>query len=139
MPRTPKQTTCRELGCTNPKEDRSSFCAEHGGIKAIPYKPIDTKERKAQKAKYASKQWRQFRQIHLSKNPICARCYSLNKITPATDVDHIVPHKMDPDKWMGNRFQSLCKSCHSIKTGLEQRGQIHDYVIGKIYREWDKN
>jgi 5-methylcytosine-specific restriction protein A len=137
MPRTPKQTTCLDLGCNNPKEPRSFFCLEHGAKKLVVSKP-DSKERKALNAKYASKQWRQFRQIQLSKYPICARCQSLGKITPATDVDHIIPHKMNVDKWMGNRFQSLCKSCHSIKTGLEQRGQIHDYVIGKIYRDQRK-
>jgi hypothetical protein len=42
---------------------------------------------------------------------------------------------MDRDKWMGNRFQSLCHECHSIKTGLEKKGEIHDYVEGVVYFE----
>jgi hypothetical protein len=33
---------------------------------------------------------------------------------------------------MGNRFQSLCHECHSIKTGLEKKGEAHDYVRGEI-------
>ena len=125
MPRTPKQTTCRELGCTNPKVNGSTFCNQHGGAKSI--------ERKAFNRLYNTKQWKQFRQIQLSKHPICARCQSLGKIAPASHVDHIFPHKMDQDKWMGNRFQSLCHECHSIKTGLEKQGEIHDYVKDVVH------
>jgi len=101
---------------------------DHGGARAVN----NTKERKALNNKYASKQWKQFRQIHLSKYPLCARCQSLGKITPASDVDHIYPHKMQLDKWMGNRFQSLCRPCHSIKTALEKRGKAYDYTTGKV-------
>lgn len=128
MPRVPKQTTCHQLGCDNAKVNHSYFCMEHGGARAIN----NTKERKALNNKYASKQWKQFRQIHLSKYPLCARCQSLGKITPASDVDHIYPHKMQLDKWMGNRFQSLCRPCHSIKTALEKRGMAYDYTTGKV-------
>ena len=128
MPRTPKQTTCRELGCGNAKVNHSYFCIEHGGARAIQL----GEKRKALAAKYGSKQWKQFRQIHLSKYPLCARCQSLGKITPASDVDHIIPHKMNIDKWMGNRFQSLCRPCHSIKTGLEKRGMAYDFTTGKV-------
>jgi 5-methylcytosine-specific restriction protein A len=133
MPRVPKQTLCRELGCGNPKVDRSFYCVDHGGAKALKYAALPTEERKAFNAMYQTKQWRQFRQIHLSKNPLCARCQSLGIVAPAHHVDHVFPHKMDRNKWMNNRFQSLCHKCHSIKTGLEKRGVIHDYVIGKIY------
>lgn len=125
MPRTPKQITCRELGCSNPKVNGSTFCNQHGGA-------IST-ERKAFNKLYGTKQWQQFRQIQLSKHPICARCQSLGKITSAHHVDHIFPHRMDWDKWMGNRFQSLCAECHSIKTGLEKKGEVHDYVAGEIH------
>lgn len=125
MPRTPKQTTCRELGCTNPKVNGSTFCNQHGGA-------IST-DRKAFNKLYGTKQWQQFRQIQLSKHPICARCQSLGRITPAHHVDHIFPHRMNRDKWMGNRFQSLCAECHSIKTGLEKKGEVHDYVAGEIH------
>jgi 5-methylcytosine-specific restriction protein A len=128
MPRTPKQTTCRELGCDNAKVNHSYFCVNHGGARAIQL----GEKRKALAAKYGSKQWKQFRQIHLSKYPLCARCQSLGKITPASDVDHIIPHKMNIDKWMGNRFQSLCRPCHSIKTGLEKRGMAYDFTTGKV-------
>ena len=92
MPRTPKQTTCRELGCGNAKVNHSYFCIEHGGARALK----STAERKAFNTKYSSKQWKQFRQIQLSKYPLCAEC-------------------------------------HSIKTGLEKKGEVHDYVAGEIH------
>ena len=124
MPRTPKQTTCRELGCKNPKVNGSTFCNDHGGSL--------TETRRSFNKLYNTKQWKQFRQIQLSKHPICARCQSLGKIAPAHHVDHIIPHKQDRDKWMGNRFQSLCHECHSIKTALEKQGEAHDYTRGEI-------
>jgi hypothetical protein len=42
---------------------------------------------------------------------------------------------MDREKWMGNRFQSLCHDCHSVKTNIEKKGEIHDYVEQKVYTE----
>ncbi|ELK38933.1 HNH endonuclease, partial [Brevibacillus agri BAB-2500] len=45
------------------------------------------------------------------------------KVTTATVVDHIVPHKGDMRKfWDRMNWQALCASCHSKKTAKEDGG-----------------
>lgn len=51
---------------------------------------------------------------------MCADCIKRGIITPATDVDHIEPHRGDRVKFWTGELQSLCKECHSIKTAREQ-------------------
>ncbi|WP_343073149.1 HNH endonuclease signature motif containing protein [Salicibibacter cibarius] len=59
--------------------------------------------------------------MFLRRNPLCVHCEEDGLLTPATEVDHIVPHKGDKELFWDseNNWQSLCKSCHSIKTNKE--------------------
>lgn len=42
---------------------------------------------------------------------------------PATDVDHIVPHKGNHELfWDRDNWQALCHHCHSVKTATEDGG-----------------
>ncbi|WP_371263772.1 HNH endonuclease signature motif containing protein [Paenibacillus sp. UNC496MF] len=57
------------------------------------------------------------------KHPLCTRCIKENRITAATIVDHIRPHKGDKALfWDRNNWQPLCKSCHDTKTVREDGG-----------------
>ena len=39
-------------------------------------------------------------------------------LTPATVVDHIIPHRGDMKLfWDESNWQALCESCHNHKTG----------------------
>lgn len=53
----------------------------------------------------------------LERQPLCSHCLAEERITPATDVDHVIAHR---GIWSvfcdGGNLQSLCKSCHSLKT-----------------------
>ncbi len=41
-----------------------------------------------------------------------------NKLTPATVVDHIIPHRGDQKLfWDENNWQGLCEHHHNTKTG----------------------
>ena len=41
-----------------------------------------------------------------------------SKLTPATVVDHIIPHRGDKRLfWDEKNWQPLCKDCHDRKTG----------------------
>ncbi|MDD4570646.1 MAG: HNH endonuclease signature motif containing protein [Tepidanaerobacteraceae bacterium] len=47
-------------------------------------------------------------------------CLKAKRITPATVVDHIKPHKGDVKLFFDiNNLQSLCKTCHDRKTAKE--------------------
>ncbi len=62
--------------------------------------------------------WRVARKRYLDRHPLCAQCLNEGKITPATVVDHIVPHRGDKKLfWDQANWQPLCKACHDHKTG----------------------
>lgn len=41
-------------------------------------------------------------------------------VTPATEADHVTPHRGDSDLFWRGELASLCKPCHSVKTAREQ-------------------
>jgi 5-methylcytosine-specific restriction protein A len=73
-------------------------------------------------------QWDKMRLHYLRKHPLCVHCQAKGRVTVATDLDHIVPHKGDMIKfWNKDNLQGLCHSCHSIKTASEDGGFGHKY------------
>ena len=110
MPYAPKRP-CRYPGCPNLCK-KGVYCEEHrkewshdalrGGAAVRGY---DAK-------------WREARALFLRQHPLCVECLKENKITPATVVDHIVPHRGDQKLfWDQDNWQPLCKDHHDIKTG----------------------
>ena len=69
-----------------------------------------------------SREWRAFRKVWLSKNPVCRRCGRAGN-----QVDHVKPlHSFAPwDKITRKQLldatnvQTLCKRCHDLKTSQE--------------------
>jgi len=50
-------------------------------------------------------------------------CQQRGKLTPATVVDHITPHRGDWDLfWDSSNWQPLCKPDHDHKTATEDGG-----------------
>src|SRR5262249_27959446 len=50
-------------------------------------------------------------------------CLNRGRITAATVVDHVEPHRDDPVRFWTGKVQSLCASCHSgPKASIEKRG-----------------
>ena len=139
MPSIPKYTKCAHLGCKNTKTRLSSFCVEHGGRDGYTgNKYNNTKERQDFNSMYATKQWKVFRQVELSKNPLCAGCLSEGKVIAANHLDHVFPWaKIGKHAFYHNIFQSLCQSCHSSKTSLEQKGIFRQY--GTPHKDWKLN
>ena len=69
---------------------------------------------------YSSKRWRTLRASILSANPQCVICAKRGKLTPATVVDHIKPHKNNERLlWDRNNLQAVCKRCHDRKTATQ--------------------
>lgn len=79
---------------------------------------------------YRLARWRRFRRIILSAKPLCVDPFGHHKqdgvAVLATDVDHIIPRAKRPDlAFVRSNCQPLCKSCHSRKTGREQKARRH--------------
>jgi len=108
MPRSPKRP-CRHPNCPNLSD--GVHCETHRGQFA--------RESASQRGYDA--RWRRARALFLKQNPLCAECLRENRLTPATVVDHIVPHRGDEKLfWDQGNWQSLCKSCHDKKTGSRE-------------------
>lgn len=53
----------------------------------------------------------------LNKEPLCRECAKTDRDTPATEVDHIIPHRGNWQLFCDvKNLQSLCRSCHNAKT-----------------------
>lgn len=75
---------------------------------------------------YNTRRWQRLRLAQLRQAPLCRMCQDMGKTTPATVVDHTVPHKGDESLFFdpGN-LGSMCKLCHdSVKQREEKTGQI---------------
>ncbi len=106
MPRKPKRP-CRHPGCPNLSD--GVYCEEHRGLYA----------RESAAERGYDRKWEKARKAFLRRNPLCAACTAEGKLTPATVVDHIIPHRGDKRLfWDEGNWQPLCKKHHDRKTGL---------------------
>jgi len=93
---------CGYPGCPNLVEAGVTYCPVH--------KPV----RKNASA-YYDRRWQKVRAAYLAKHPLCADCQIARRLTPATDVHHIVkPSDGGSDR--DENLMGLCKSCHSRRT-----------------------
>lgn len=109
MPKAAKRP-CRYPGCPN-LCDKGVYCEEHMRFST------DRMRGGAVERGYDSR-WRKARAAFLQRNPLCAECRKNGVLTPATVVDHIIPHRGDLKLfWDEENWQPLCKNCHDRKTG----------------------
>jgi 5-methylcytosine-specific restriction endonuclease McrA len=81
------------------------------------------KHRDAAHAWYGLLRWKKRRWAQLRAHPLCAICLQRSLVTPATVVDHVVPHHGDRRRFESGALQSLCAPCHdSVKRTIEIRG-----------------
>ena len=68
--------------------------------------------------------WRRARLAYLNTHPLCVYCQQAGRITAATVVDHIQPHRGDKVLfWARANWQALCQPCHDRhKAKLERSG-----------------
>jgi len=64
---------------------------------------------------YYDRRWQKVRALYLSKHPLCADCEKNGRLTPATDVHHIVKPG-DGGNDSENNLMGLCRPCHSART-----------------------
>lgn len=114
---------CAHAGCR--ELVRGVYCDRH--------RPKDTSRRSTEAAEwhawYALPIWKdQLRPAQLLREPFCRSCAARGRRegiphllrVPATDVDHITPHRGDWRLFIApGNHQSLCHACHSRKTAAE--------------------
>ena len=126
MPIMPKDQ-CAEYGCKQSSIPHSIYCESHAP------KTVTSKDRKEFNSAYRAPSWNSIRCRQLSTVPLCQSCMAESRVTDASTVDHVFPwRKIGNHAFTRNLFQSLCVSCHSVKTGLERKGVFRHYATDGI-------
>lgn len=120
------QQPCSYPGC--PNLVTSGRCQVHAASSLGGWKRDPSRQR------LYDRRWQKFRAAFLAEHPWCVLCERIGIMTPAEHVDHVNPHKGDPQAFWKGPFQALCPSCHSRKTVEEQRsegrGGVKKFSIG---------
>lgn len=68
--------------------------------------------------------WQMARVAFLRAHPLCVFCQRAGRLTAASVVDHVVPHRGDQALfWDSSNWQPLCKPCHDgTKKEIENSG-----------------
>ncbi len=79
---------------------------------------------------YSSAKWQRRRRYQLATEPLCAMCLANGVLTPATVVDHVIPHRGDRTKFWLGKLASLCKPHHDrSKQQIERQGYSNEIGI----------
>lgn len=96
-----------------------SYCGRH---RRRTWREQDRRRPSATQRGYDNR-WRKARELFLARRLWCTECEREGRLTPATVVDHIVPHKGDKALfWDMNNWQALCGQCHNRKTVRDDGG-----------------
>ena len=78
--------------------------------------------------------YRRMRTLFMRTGPLCALCMANGAVTPARELDHILPCGNNAARfWDPGNLQALCRECHETKTAREN---ACDPVKGQS--EWQK-
>ena len=112
MPKKPPRP-CSYPGCPALTHDR--YCREHAReIDRFYNKNLRSPESK----KWYGAEWRRVRARYLQSNPLCESCKQQGRLTPATEVHHVVSLAAGGSHAPEN-LRALCRRCHSSITARE--------------------
>ena len=119
MPRIPDHP-CAHPGCPRLVPRGKKYCGEHAAL--------HPEEVRSAAARGYTSRWAKARRRFLEVHPLCSECLKDGRYVKATDVDHIVPHRGDPQLfWDEGNWQALCHRCHSIKTRNGDHNPVYHY------------
>ncbi|TVM16690.1 HNH endonuclease [Oceanidesulfovibrio indonesiensis] len=72
---------------------------------------------------YNTTRWKRLRAQQLREQPLCIHCKALGRLVPAHHVDHIQAINAGGEPFDMGNLQSLCASCHSVKTNSDMHGK----------------
>ena len=108
-------TPCRFPLCPNPAV-KGGYCTQHQHLAREDARRTDERRGSARERGYTTA-WDKARAAFLRQHPICEECARQGRLTPATVVDHIVPHRGNRQRfWDRDNWQALCSACHAAKT-----------------------
>lgn len=118
--------------------DGVTRCPKHMNAYCTEKKVYHDKEYFRAKHFYSSGVWKRLSIEYRRLNPLCEHCQARGRVVKANCVDHIKEISDGGSKTDWNNLQSLCNSCHAIKTGNEKKkrerrkrnngfGSINDY------------
>jgi 5-methylcytosine-specific restriction endonuclease McrA len=77
--------------------------------------------------------------MYLARNPLCVHCERVGRMTSATVVDHVIPHRGDRNLfWDMANWQALDADCHARK-GARESGLARCNHNGAILRIGKRN
>lgn len=111
---------CLWPGCT--KRTRGAYCDDHS-------RSYERTQRGSAQERGYDARWTIAARAFLREFPLCgmrpsgrppvmSRCHDQHRVTPATLVDHVDPHRGDQAKFWdrAGNWQALCRDCHDAKT-----------------------
>ena len=115
---------CGHPGCAAVVPAGVKYCEMHCKL----HKGEDIRPGRQHGNLYGTARWQRLRKQVLAAHPFCEECLKAGRYTKADTIDHIVPHRGNPDLFFepGN-LQALCKSCHDRKTWTEDSRPEYKY------------
>lgn len=108
--------------CQRATANRNGYCDAHQGDVRSRQRELDrARQDTATRRLYRGARWARLRAWQLTREPLCAYCMKLGRVTLAGVVDHRQPHKgsealfFDP-----TNLQSLCAPCHNREKQREE-------------------
>lgn len=110
MPRPPHVCTCGKI------VPHGAVCACKRAATRARNRRHDATRPNARQRGY-TREWEEARAEYLAYHPTCTMCGA-----PATVVDHITPHRGDPELfWAWQNWQALCAPCHNRHKQRQER------------------
>jgi 5-methylcytosine-specific restriction protein A len=93
------------------------YCEQHKDMVRKQYgRDADRRRGSAYQRGYDG-DWKEYRLRYLAEHPLCVICEREGRLSPASVVDHIKPHRGDMKLfWDPKNHQALCKMHHDRKT-----------------------
>lgn len=114
---------CAYPGCPELVQAEQTYCNEHKRkVKGQRDKEYNRQRDPRSRKFYGSARWKKLRNKYIKQNPLCEHCQEKDKVTAATEVDHIIPIEVDWSRRLEwNNLQSLCHRCHMQKTQEDKK------------------
>lgn len=106
---------CSEVGCDELVAGGTGRCPKH---KRAPWSDAGRKRASASERGYGWR-WQKLRELILAREPLCRPCKQAGRVTPATEVDHVIS-KARGGTDASDNLEPICHDCHTAKTGRDR-------------------